>query len=415
MKNSVEVSENAMKKLVGILKKNDEKIREMDEKMNEMSEFYDVLHLTSTMLENHQNDMMKLESFFNGHIKDNFFRIIDIFRVEEKLNILNASLSDQYILPQLSAYDMIYLAKIYTTTNETHITLIIRIPILNVEPYAFKEFIPIPMVQNNKTFILDTNSSYFIQDSFDKVKMIAKDTLEDCFSFSRIMICNSLLKDSFLEPDNCVRGLLENNTDNYCGQKTVAEKNYFVKISSTALFVHVTNPLKFKIICGLEERFINVSISELINFSQFCELFEYSHHHINGSLVFSSEVYTPTFQPIIRIFNSTESKWSSNFEILAKDDIKYIEILNKTKPLFEYIDKKIEDIKKEAEKPNSWFSFITVPFDSLMSFISEKLGTIPQMMIHFTLCYVLLPLFLFFISYKLILLTVKKLICRSSL
>lgn len=104
----------------------------------------------------------------------------------------------------------------------------------------------------------------------------------------------------------------------------------------------MTHPLKFEIICGLEEKFVNVSTSDLINFSEFCELLEFSKHQINGSLVLSSEFYTPIFQPIIRIFNSTKSKWSSSFQILAKEDMKYIEILNKTKPLIEYIDDKIE-------------------------------------------------------------------------
>lgn len=408
IKNTVETSQEAIQDLMNILKRNQEKIRELDDTMNKMNEFYEMLHITSSMLETHQIDMSKLESFFNGHIKDNFLRIIDIMLLEEQVEIINTTLNDQFSLPPTSIFDIINMAKIYTAVNITHFTIIIKIPILNKQCYSFQEFIPVPVTHDNDTIIININSSYFIQDNDENIRIVPEDILEDCFTLNKLIICNSLIRDSFLDPDNCVNALLKYDSNKFCGNKIIEKKNYFIRISTTALFIYAAQPLELKILCGLEERIFNFTNDNLINFSEFCELLEYSRDELNDSSILSSEIYTPVFQPILRLFNTSESKWMSNFEILNKTNIKFLEILNQTEPLFEHL----HELKKENKK--SFWSFITDPFNKLMDSIGDSIGGIPRMMIEFVLCYIILPLTLFYVSFQLILITIKKLICRRS-
>lgn len=408
IRNTVETSREAIQDLMSILKRSQEKIRELDEKISKMNEFYETLHIASSMLETHQLDMSKLESFFNGHVKDNFLRIIDIMVLEEQLEILNKTIDVQFGLPPLSIFDLINMAKIYTAVNITHFTIIVKIPILNLHPFIFQELIPVPNSRGNNTVIINLNSSYFIQDNNDNIRIVPEDILEDCFIFNRLFICNSLVQDSFVDPDNCTNAVLKHNSNEFCSNKVIRKRNYFVKISGTTLFIYVAKPLKLKILCGLEETIFNITSSNLINFSEFCELLEYSNDKLNDTSILSSEIYTPVFQPIIRVFNVTENKWKSNFEILNKTDMKYLAIINETIPMFEYLKEEREGNKK------SFWSFITDPFDNLMNIIGDSLGNIPKMMIHFTLCYIALPLLLFYVSFQLIMLTFKKLICKRS-
>lgn len=79
MQNSVETSKEAVADIMKILEKSEQKIRKLDSKLNEMTEYHETLHITPSMLETHQNDMNKVESLFDGRIRDNFFRIVDIF------------------------------------------------------------------------------------------------------------------------------------------------------------------------------------------------------------------------------------------------------------------------------------------------------------------------------------------------
>lgn len=408
--NTVETSRESIEELMKILQKNEEKIREMDKTMREMNEFFDLLHMTSSMLEIHQTDMTKLESFFNGHIKDNFFRIVDIIQLEEQIEYLNSSLTEQFSLPPLSSFDLIEMAKMYTVVNSTHFTIIVKVPILNKQSFSFQEFIPIPLMYHNNTIIMDINSGYFIKSDNDEIRLIPEDVLDDCFFFNKFIICNSLIRNSFTNPDDCVNGLLKFDTNRYCGNQTIKSQNYFIKISATSLFIYAAQPLKLKILCGLEERIFNISDSNLINFTEFCELLEYSGNEMNDTSILHSEIPTPTFQPLLRVFNSTENRWTSNFEILNKTNIKYLEILNQSKPLFEYL----EELSKIKDETDGFWSFISKPFNSFMSMLEDTLGTIPKEMIHFTICYVILPLVLFYASFQLTMLTIKKLICPRS-
>lgn len=410
IKNTAETSQNAIDDLMKILERNEQKIREMDSKIKEMNDFFDMLHITSSMLETHQNDMNKMENYFNGHIKDNFFRVIDIFQLEEQINMLNSSLSEQFILPPLSSFDLIEMSKIYTAVNYTHFTIVVKIPILNKQSFLFQEFIPIPLSHKNETIITDISSGYFIQNEENNIQIIPEDVLEECFSINNVLMCNSLIRNSFVRPDKCINGLLKYNSNRYCVNKTIERKNYFIKISATTLFIYAIQSLELKILCGLEEQIFNISDGNLINFAEYCELLEYSGNELNDTTILYSEINTPVFHPLLRVFNSTENKWTSNFEILNKTNLKYIEIINQTKPLFDYLD---EQLKKRNETSSFW-SFITEPFNDLMTSLDDMIGTIPRKMIHFTICYVVLPLVLFYASFQLIMLTIKKLICTRS-
>lgn len=400
MREAAEVNEKTIKDLESILKKDEEKIAELENQLVEIAQFYGALHIISSMMDIHKGNMAKLESIFNGHLKDQLFRIIDITDYEEQVQKLELSLSEGYSLPPFDIIDLANLAKMFVATNETDINIILRLPIVDNRNFTLNELVPVPISFKNDTILVNINSTYFIKEGTDQIHLLSPEMLKDCYWLKETMICNSLVRNSFTNPSKCVANIIENGKINFCGYKIIENKNYFITVSSTSLFVHVVKPLTVKIYCGLEERLINVSTSDLVNFSEYCEILEFSVQSMNDSGVFSSEIFTPTFRPILNIFNLTNGEWIPTAELLSLRDDEILRIINETKPLSEFYEDQIEQAFKE-DNDSSWgfMSFMGNPFE----FVGEKLkglmGDFGATILIALIQYIMIPMILVLICW----------------
>ena len=144
---------------------------------------------------------LKIFTMSSGHVKEQIFRIIDSEFYLEQINLLNSFLPEGLVLPPFDPFDLMNLAKIYSTTNRTHINLIVRIPIINSEYFELNELIPVPMSLDNKTIIIKLNSVYFIRDGANTVQLLPFEAFNNCYSFLNIIICNSFVGDAFYKPN----------------------------------------------------------------------------------------------------------------------------------------------------------------------------------------------------------------------
>ena len=235
MKNSVEATQEAILDLKSVIKRDREKLDKLNERWEAVNELFAALHVVSSMLEIHKADMAKLESIYNGHIKEQLFRIIDGEDYINQINMLNSSLPEQLSLPPFEAYDLINLCKIYSATNSSHVNIIVRIPVVNSKFFELNEIIPIPISSNNHTILVGINSTHYIRDGADDIQILSMNAFSDCYSFLNVIICNSLIKESFFKPEDCLEQLINEKPVNFCKYKRIKKRNHIIKISKTQL------------------------------------------------------------------------------------------------------------------------------------------------------------------------------------
>lgn len=113
LKNTVSVNQEALANNRLIFNKTQEKMRKFDNDLNKITNFYDTVHELTLTLEIHRDEMSKLEDFYTGHIREIFFRVVDESDVTSQLEIIRNSLTNGQILPQISVFRIIDLAKMY--------------------------------------------------------------------------------------------------------------------------------------------------------------------------------------------------------------------------------------------------------------------------------------------------------------
>ena len=65
------------------------------------------------------------------------------------------------------------------------------------------------------------NSTYYIRDGADNIQILSMDAFSDCYSFLNVIICNSLIKESFFKPENCLEQLINEKSVNFCKYKRI--------------------------------------------------------------------------------------------------------------------------------------------------------------------------------------------------
>lgn len=395
MEGTIETTRESVLDILNVIKQHELKIRELEESINRVTHFYDLLHLTSTMLEDHRLYMQKLENFWNNSILDQLFTLVEVSEFKDQLDFINGTLNEGYMLPNLTSFEILNVAKTSLHQNESHVTVTVKLPILKTEYLMLNEFFPVPVTRDNKTVLLDLDREYFVFNKDIEVLILPSSIFDDCCSFMDLTICNSWLYDAFETPNNCVKSLLLENNDRFCAHKTIEHKNYLIRTSDKSIYAYIVEPLLFKISCAGKNKIIEVKKSELITFPEECEIFKHTDSTISNTSLMSVEVDTPFFRFEVKTFNSTEEKWHTNIDIIEKDDLKFIELLNDTKSLWSYINKTKEEIITEVEA-SSFISRVFEPFINIWEEVSGLFGGFTKILITFIFKYLILPLLIMY-------------------
>lgn len=164
-------------------------------------------------------------------------------------------------------------------------------------------------------------------------------------------------------------------------------KTVIVKMS-TVYFIRDGADLIHQIFYCLEERVANISVTTRVEFTEYCEVLEYSRHEFNDSIIYSTEIFMPT--PILKVFNSSSNEWTPNLNILSEVDSAFLEVLNETQSLIYHVSEQATNIPQDT-LGSGFFSFITNPVEFFANGLSKLIGTIPTMILGFTIEWIVLP------------------------
>lgn len=425
MEKTIETTRITLLNIIEVIKQHEEKIREIEENIQKITNFYDLLHLTSTMLEDHRHNMHKLQNFWGNSIQDQLFLITDVSNFSDQMYLINNTLTKDNMLPPLNPYELINVAKIKLHQNETHIVIIVKIPILKKNHLLLNEFIPVPLLRNNKTMIIDTDSQFFIQSKETEFLILPSEVLKECVSHSNITICNSLTENTLEAPDFCIKKLLLENNDKLCAYKTIFHKNYFIKISTTSVYIHVIDPILLKSQCAGQESILELKESRLVSFPEECEILKYSDSELNNSTVFTFDVQEPFYQVKIKTYNSSSNEWITDIEFLEKEDLKFIELLNNTHTLKKYLNETRNELNETNitlnrtitdpinQKSGSLWSNIKSSYNEISNTFSNVFGGLALKLLIGSLQYILLPLIILYFTFVFVKVFISRLICRS--
>lgn len=176
------------------------------------------LDMASISLIQHFRETVILSSIFENRMKDILFYKVNINEFLSSVDEVNKKLAPNHTLPRVDPLEMIELSTLSKTKNKTHIRIHIDIPILNVKPYDFYEYIPIPIKIGNETKILNQNTKHLFFNGSIPVE-ISREALEECIRVKNLTLCNSKMLESLEQRTVCFKDFSYKNNSVFRFQK----------------------------------------------------------------------------------------------------------------------------------------------------------------------------------------------------
>lgn len=267
--------------------------------------------ITSTLfiIDKHNTDTNRYLSALDNNLKQNFFKIIDIFEFN---NTLRKIKSDSSIF-SLQPKDILTLSSVDSELINDTIIINVHIPLISKEKFDLINLVPIPITRDGHNFILNLNSKFIVKNDTSYAE-ISLATLAECFHATKLIICNSLLLDQILPMGECAESIIKNMTTTpKCTYKKLPNKTFIIKTSEESIYVHTVQPIHLKISCGLHTQTINVTKNMEILHKKNCKIYNNKNHNrgIHTTLMkIESEFAEPNFE----IYEN--KTWSNNILFL---------------------------------------------------------------------------------------------------
>lgn len=331
-------------------------INQLEKNFTEAQFINQLLASTLISIDKHNRDTEKYVNALSDQLYIKFFSIIDILTFKDALQHIKTKLPDNSPILSLSPHKIIKICSLYSELiNETiHIT--IYIPIVVNEKYSLFNLIPIPVMRDNTTFILNSDAKYLLKNkSFTwEISMV---TLTKCIKIADLNICNSLLFEQLIPINNCTEAIINKiDTKGLCTYKILPEKNQLIRISDESIYIYIIKPILLKISCGQDINTMNITKSMEIPHEKRCKLTKPMNDFSFNSTTSTVKIESIYVKPNFTIFDNNH--WSRNIEFLNKYNI---EIQNLYRD-FKQIQFKFEQRSKLLENSDSDF------FSMLMNF-----------------------------------------------
>lgn len=310
-----------------------EALNRLNDKVDRNRYFSDILNIILFTMIEHNEFQEKLLKLYEDDDRADVFRKTDVFRIIDfgefcqTLEEINATLDhDREIIPITFGKRKFVTSSIEQQAND--ISILLNVPIVEKTENIIYEFIPIPFKQADQLYILDSNAmGYFMSE--DGEKLAYSESNMECKTLENYTLCNNIYRDTLDTMSECLQSIDTENIPNSCNFKPIKEKNYAIRISKTALFYYVVQPITLQLICRGYESEIHLNCSQLIEHDENCRLYgpsssnseSFKYKHINLNLMDD--------HPTIHKFNVSPKKWIDEIEILSKYELQLIEAHNK--------------------------------------------------------------------------------------
>lgn len=402
LKDTMKTNQQVLTEMMEIMKEYRGKITKLEGRVNNMTEFYDVLHICSSLMTTHVSNVNKVKMLLSEEPNKEVFSMIDLNKFENQIESIRSNLSEHLILPELKS--IIELSQIHTIVNDSQIVLSIRVPLLRNNPIKIREVIPIPMTIKNETKLIKWDSKYILGYTNLTIRTVTPELLSDCQKSGNLTICNSIYEQNFDKPDNCTLSILSNIHETECEKSKMSNENYFIEINDRSMYCHINEPVQLRLICIESEDILNLTESQIIQYSDNCDVTKMSNDsQIDENQAIYLKMEQIFVKPDLYIYNSSID-WYTNITILSKYELQYMSLINVTQTANESLIELRKIMEEENNKLDLGF------FSECIQSVKDFFGSFVGKIVTTILSYIILPLLL----YQLVILLLKKCLCRNS-
>lgn len=369
-----------------------ESVHKLNQSTINTEKLNDLLEVTTIAVNRHTKQTNKFINILNGDLRAQFFSVIDTDSFKSEITAINKKLLPKAKLPASNPQDLLDLSKISSMSNDTHISIVVKIPIITNKTYDFFEYIPIPFKTETTLHILNSNAKYYLQANNNKTKFIPLSALQKCNTVNKRTFCSSIILEELRDINPCMKSILSNAQSCDCTYREILHQNYILRLSVNSVFCYIIKPITIKISCNEKSTIYELDKNTEIDFANQCELHRVSNEfHYDADTFSSVEINYPLTQPNFTIYDPKYEKWSANISIINRNNIKMLKLNNE----IEIIESKMELEPKSNE--TGFFSTIANFGYKTVTFFKDLL-TLHS--IFYICIYVLPPVVIAILIYK---------------
>lgn len=378
-----------------LIKDLDEKLHILESTVNDntqnlklFSKFHGIINVVLFSAHLHEKMQTKLNHIYSGELRTRLFEVIDYGNFLIILKRINEQLKPNLQLPKIDSMGKNTFIDAYTEFNTTHLTVSVELPVIRTSKFLMSELIPIPILENNKLFILDMNTIRFYRNDSQYQTFSIETQNSLCKTQDRVTICNTFLDESTEKPGICLHNLLTQFSDAECTYKEIPYKNYFIRISKSYLYAFIVKPVKILKSCRGNNDVINLSESIRIFVPNECEIYKYSESfHYKGEKTSKVDITPENIHMYVNLSLPEINKQLSSIPLWDKYQLQFIEGKGRIKRLQKAIPLQREQIQTVQFKNDTKLADFLPDF-GLKDYLTNKI------VYALTLCVIIILLLL---------------------
>lgn len=358
-----------------VSEQNDRSFREFQSAINNntknihaLMNFFNAINVISFAAQSHERMQIKLNDIHYGDLDSRLFEVIDYNEFSDTLRKINKMLEPELSLPNIITMSRNKFIKTYTDFNSTHLTVSVVLPVIRKRGFNMAEFIPLPMEENDKLYILDMPTTTYYENG-TRFLLIPNEATKNslCKTQDRVTICNSFLEDYNANVSKCMSNLLKNNSDVGCTYKEIPRQNYFIKLTDGILYLYLLYPIRIIVDCRGRIFAMTITTSGKVYLPTGCEIYKYTDYTHYGGERISRIKSLLDARTELNLFNTTEGyKKLSYINLMDKFGHQFIEAKEK---YTRFEEAKELQSAKINENSDSIISEIFISFNRTISYI----------------------------------------------
>lgn len=300
--------------------------------VDSLTRFSTAINVIASSAQFYEKMQLKLNDIYYGDINSHLFEIIDFEQFSSTLNTINKSLAPNLTLPNIITMSRNKFLKTITDYNSTHLIVSVDIPIMQKRGFDLNEFVPLPIEENGKTYILDIPTTSYYENA-SRILLFPEDHTKNilCVTQDKTTICNSFFEDYNVNASTCMYNLLKNKSDTGCTYREIPSHNYFIKLTDGVFYFHLKYAIKIAVDCRGNIITMHVTASGMVHLPSGCEIYKYNTNpHYGGQRISRLRHVTNNTYTEINLYNATDGhKKLSYIPLYNKYDLQFIETKEK--------------------------------------------------------------------------------------
>lgn len=235
---------------------------------------YQIISSTLFKINKHNKDTIRYMNALSENLASNFFTIIDIVTFENAILKLSKDIPTNINIFTLSPFEIIQLSTLQSNFINGSIKITVFLPIIQNTAYDLFNFVPIPVMRDNNTFILNTDAQFILKQN-NLIQEIPTAKLTQCVKITNLTVCNSLFLENLHHIDDCTLAQIKNiSTTALCVYRHLPNKCQIIRLTEESIYIHTTKPIALRISCGLKNEELDIWESKIISFHRECKIFK---------------------------------------------------------------------------------------------------------------------------------------------